>query len=174
MLAFLAPALCAAQTRIAALERLAAESSERALDLFPVNEIFGRGAGPRQDRYEDPLTEEHRERQRALHKWILGELDGIPAGDLSPTEKLTHGLLGWRARNSLEWLAQPFYQHSTFTHLDGGARLRSGAGGGHAAVPQRSRLPGVAQAAFADGRVFRQRAARDARRRRDPASPRRA
>jgi len=120
LLAFLAPALCAAQTASQRLERLAAQSSERALDLFPVSEIFGRGAGPRQDRYEDPLAEEHRERQRALHRWILGELEGIPAGELSPTEKLTHGLLGWRARNSLEWLAQPLYQHSTFTHLDGG------------------------------------------------------
>ncbi|HEX6156187.1 MAG TPA: DUF885 family protein, partial [Burkholderiales bacterium] len=120
LLAFLVPALCAAQTASQRLERLAAQSTERALDLFPVSEIFGRGAGPRQDRFEDTLSEEHRERQRAHHRWILGQLEGIPASGLSPTEKLTHQLLAWRARNSLEWLAQPFYQHSAFTHLDGG------------------------------------------------------
>jgi len=120
LLAFLAPALCAAQTASQRLERLAAESTERSLDLFPVSEIFGRGAGPRQDRFEDTLSEEHFERQRAHHKWILGELEGIPASGLSPTEKITHQLLAWRARTSLEWLAQPFYQHSAFTHLDGG------------------------------------------------------
>ena len=120
LLAFLVPALCAAQTASQRLERLAAESSERTLDLFPVSEIFGRGAGPRQDRFEDNLSEEHRERQRALHRWILGELEGIPASGLPPTEKLTHQLLAWRARNSLDWLGQSFYQHSAFTHLDGG------------------------------------------------------
>jgi uncharacterized protein (DUF885 family) len=120
LLAFLAPALCAAQTPSQRLERLAAESSERALDLFPVSEIFGRGAGPRQDRFEDTLSEEHRERQRAHHKWILGELEGIPVGGLAPTEKLTHQLLAWRANNSLESLAQPYYRHAVFTHLDGG------------------------------------------------------
>ena len=32
--------------------RLAAESYERAFDLFPVNEFFSDGAGPRQDRVE--------------------------------------------------------------------------------------------------------------------------
>ena len=120
LLAFLAPALCAAQTASQRLERLAAESTERALDLFPLSEIFGRGAGPRQDRFEDTLSEEHRERQRAHHRWILGALEGIPATGLSPSEKLTHQLLAWRARNALESLAQPYYQHAVFTHLDGG------------------------------------------------------
>ena len=120
VLALLAPGLCAAQSASQRLERLAAEAYERALDLFPVSEIFGRGAGPRQDRFELTFTDEHRERQRAHHRWILGELERIPAGELAPTEKITHALLAWRARDALEWLAQPFHQHSAFIHLDGG------------------------------------------------------
>ena len=118
--ALLAPGLCAAQSASQRLDRLAAEAYERALDLFPVGEIFSRGAGPRQDRLELSFTDEHRERQRAHHRWILAELGGIPATELNPTEKLTHELLAWRARSSLEWLAHPFHQHSAFTHLDGG------------------------------------------------------
>ena len=116
----LAPALCAAQTASQRLERLAAESYERGLDLFPVGEIFSRGAGPRQDKLELVYTDEHRERQRAHHRWILGELDGIPTAELDASEKLNHALLAWRARDSLEWLAFPFHQHSVFTQLDGG------------------------------------------------------
>jgi hypothetical protein len=49
-------AICAAawgaDTASQRLERLAAESHERALDLFPVSETMGRGAGPRQDKVE--------------------------------------------------------------------------------------------------------------------------
>ena len=33
---------------------------------------------------------------------------------------MTHALLAWRARNSLEWLSIRFYQHSAFIHLNGG------------------------------------------------------
>ena len=120
VLALLAPGLCAAQAASERLERLAAEVQERGLDLFPVGEIFSRGAGPRQDRLELSLTDEHRERQRMHYRWILAQLGGIPAAELNSTEKLTHELLAWRARNSLEWLAHPFHQHSAFTHLDGG------------------------------------------------------
>ena len=61
----LAPGLCAAQTASERLEQLAAQAQERALDLFPIAEIFSRGPGPRQDRLELTLTDEHRERQRA-------------------------------------------------------------------------------------------------------------
>ena len=117
--ALLAPALCAAQTAGQRLERLAAEAFERGLDLFPVGEIFSRGAGPRQDRLELTYTDEHRERQRELHRWVLRELDGISAGELGPSEKLTHELLAWRARDSLEWLQHPFHQHSAFAHMGG-------------------------------------------------------
>ena len=120
LLTLLAPALCAAQTASQRLERLAAESYERGFDLFPVSEIFSRGAGPRQDRVELSYTDEHRERQRAHHRWILSELDGIPAAELNASEKLTHALLAWRARDSLDWLAHPFHQHSAFIHLSGG------------------------------------------------------
>src|SRR5262245_47020823 len=120
LLMLLASALCAAQTASQRLERLAADSYERALDLFPVSEIFRRGAGPRQDRVELIYTDEHRERQRAYHRWILSELDGIPTGELDASEKLTHALLAWRARDSLEWLAHPFHQPSAFIHLDAG------------------------------------------------------
>ena len=56
LLAFIAPSLCGAQTASERLERLAAEQTERILDLFPVGEIFGRGAGPRQDRVELSLS----------------------------------------------------------------------------------------------------------------------
>jgi uncharacterized protein (DUF885 family) len=115
-----APGLSAAQTASERLEQLAAEAQERALDLFPVSEIFGRGPGPRQDRLELSLTDEHRERQRAHQRWILGELGRIPATELSPTEQTTHALLAWRARNSLEWLAYPFHQHFAFIHLNPG------------------------------------------------------
>lgn len=120
LLMLLAPALCAAQTASQRLERLAADSYERGLDLFPVSEIFTRGAGPRQDRVELVYTDEHRERQRAHHRWILGELDGIPATELDASEKLTHALLAWRARDSFEWLAYPLHQHIAFIHLGGG------------------------------------------------------
>src|SRR5262245_5725420 len=120
LLMLLAPALCAAQTASQRLERLAAESYERALDLFPVNEIFSRGAGPRQDKFELVYTDEHRERQRAHHRWILSELDGIPTAELNASEKLTHVLLAWRARDALEWLAHPFHQHSAFVRIGGG------------------------------------------------------
>src|SRR5688572_18832790 len=120
LLAFMVPPLCGAQTASERLERLAAEQVERALDLFPVSEIFGRGAGPRQDRVELSLSKEHRERQRALHRWILKELEGIAQAELGPSEKLTHELLAWRAGTSLEWLSMPFHQHSAFIHLNGG------------------------------------------------------
>ena len=116
----LAPDLCAGQTASERLEHLAAEVQERALDLFPVSEIFSRGPGPRQDRLELTLSDGHLERQRAHHRWILGELQGIPVAELSPTEKLTHALLAWRARDALEWLTYPFHQHSAFIHLSPG------------------------------------------------------
>jgi uncharacterized protein (DUF885 family) len=116
----LATAPCAAQTVSERLEQLAAQAQERALDLFPVAEMFSRGPGPRQDRLELDLNDEHRERQRAHHRWVLDELEGIPAEGLSPTEKLTHALLAWRARDSLEWLSFPFHRHSAFTHIGGG------------------------------------------------------
>jgi uncharacterized protein (DUF885 family) len=119
-LALLAPGVCAAQTPSQRLEQLAAETQERLLDLFPVSEIFSRGPGPRQDRLELSLTDEHRERQRALNRWVLGELERIPKGELSATEKLTHELLAWRARDALEWLSFPLHQHSVFIHLNGG------------------------------------------------------
>jgi uncharacterized protein (DUF885 family) len=110
---------CAAQTAPERLERLAAESQERILDLFPVSEIFSRGAGPRQDRLELSYTAEHRERQRAHHRWVLKELESIPEAELGPSEKLTHALLDYRARDALEWLSHPFHHH-VFIHLNGG------------------------------------------------------
>jgi len=111
---------CAAQTASERLEQLAAQAQERVLDLFPIAEVFSRGPGPRQDRLELTLTDEHRERQRAHQRWILGELERIPAAELPPTEQITHALLAWRARNSLEWLAYPFHQHFAFIHLNPG------------------------------------------------------
>jgi uncharacterized protein (DUF885 family) len=116
----LAPGLCAAQTASERLELLAAQAQERALDLFPMSEIFSRGPGPRQDRVELTSSDEHRERQRAHHRWVLGELERIPAAELTPTEQLTHALLDWRSRDLLEWLAHPFHQHSAFIHLNPG------------------------------------------------------
>jgi uncharacterized protein (DUF885 family) len=116
----LPPALCAAQTASERLEHLAAQAQERALDLFPLAEMFTRGPGPRQDRLELNLGDGHRERQREYHRWILGELEHIPAAELSPAEKLTHALLAWRARDALEWLSYPFHQHSAFVHLSPG------------------------------------------------------
>ena len=118
-LVLLAPALCAAQTASQRLESLAVETQERVLDLFPHGEVYSRGAGPRQDRLEFTFTAEHRERQRALQRWVLKELEGIPAAGLGPSEKLTHDLLAWRAQQSLQWLSHPFHQHSVFSHLGG-------------------------------------------------------
>jgi uncharacterized protein (DUF885 family) len=120
LLALLAPALAAGQTAPERLERLAKEATERSLDLFPTGEIFGRGAGPRQDRLELSFSDEHRERQRAHHKWILAELERIPAAELGPSEKISHALLAWRARDSLEWLSYPYHRHSLFIQLNGG------------------------------------------------------
>jgi uncharacterized protein (DUF885 family) len=110
---------CAAQTASERLERLAAESQERILDLFPVAEIFSRGAGPRQDRFEQVFSDEHRERQRAHQRSVLKELESIPEAELGPSEKLTHALLAYRARDALEWLSHPFHHH-VFIHLNGG------------------------------------------------------
>lgn len=121
VLALFAPGVCAAADSASQrLERLAAEAYERTLDLFPVAETFGRGAGPRQDRLELVFTAEHRERQRAHHRWVLKELESISAAELGASEKLTHELLSYRARQALQWLAYPFHQHSVFIHLDGG------------------------------------------------------
>jgi uncharacterized protein (DUF885 family) len=120
ILALAAPGVSAAQSASQRLESLAAETQERVLDLFPHGEVFSRGAGPRQDRLEFPFTAEHRERQRELQRWVLKELEGIPAAELGPSEKLTHELLAWRARQSLEWLSHPFHQHGVFAHLGGG------------------------------------------------------
>ena len=119
LVALLAAGTCAAQTVSQRLEQLAAESQERILDLFPVSEIFSRGAGPRQDRFELSYTAEHRERQRAHQRWVLKELESIPEAELGPSEKLTHALLAYRARDALEWLSHPF-QHHVFIHLNGG------------------------------------------------------
>src|SRR5688572_12195341 len=120
LLAFMVPPLCGAQTASERLDRLAAEQTERILDLFPVSEIFGRGAGPRQDRVELSFSDEHRERQRAFQRWVLKELESIPQSELGPSEKLTHQLLAWRAGTSLDWLSMPIYQHTAFIHLNGG------------------------------------------------------
>ena len=116
----LAPGPCAAQTASERLEQVAGEAQERVLDLFPVSEMFSRGPGPRQDRLELSLSDEHRERQRAHNRWLLGELERIPATELPPTEQTTHALLGWRARDWLEGLGYPYHQHSAFIHLGGG------------------------------------------------------
>jgi uncharacterized protein (DUF885 family) len=120
VLALLAPALCAAQPASQRLERLAAQATERWLDLFPVGEAFSRGAGPRQDRFELVYSAEHRERQRAHHQWVLREVEGIPASELNASEKLTHALLVYRARDSLEALTFPFHQHDAFIHIGSG------------------------------------------------------
>ena len=45
VVALLSSAPCAAQTAPERLEKLAAESFERGLDLFPVGEIFSREIG---------------------------------------------------------------------------------------------------------------------------------
>ena len=120
VLALLAPGICAAQPASQKLERLAAEATERWLDLFPVSEAFSRGAGPRQDRFELVYSAEHRERQRAHHQWVLREVEGIPASELNSSEKLTHALLAYRARESLEALSFPFHQHDAFIHIGSG------------------------------------------------------
>jgi uncharacterized protein (DUF885 family) len=120
VLALLAPGLCAAQPASQRLERLAAEATERWLDLFPVSEAFSRGAGPRQDRFERVYSAEHRERQRAYHHWVLREVEGIASSELNASEKLTHALLAYRARDSLESLALPLHQHSAFIHIGNG------------------------------------------------------
>lgn len=121
-LAFLlaAGAARAQDTASQRLERLAAEAQERILDLFPVAEAFSRGPGPRQDRLELTFTPEHRARQAAHQRWVLGELARIPLGELKPSEQLSHRLLGYRAGQSLEALQYPFPQHYLLIHLDGG------------------------------------------------------
>lgn len=115
-----APSLGAAQTAAERLDRLTTQSHERLLDLFPLAEAFTRGPGSRQDRMELTLSDAHRERQREYHRSIVDELARIPAAELSPTEQITHALLGWRANESLGWLAQPIHQHSAFIHLGPG------------------------------------------------------
>jgi uncharacterized protein (DUF885 family) len=102
------------------LEYLASEATERFYDLFPVAETMNSGAGPRQDRLEMTFTPEHRERQRAHHRWVLKELDSIPPGELQRSEKLTHQLLAYQSQRALESLEYPFHQHYIFIQLNGG------------------------------------------------------
>ncbi len=120
LLALLVPVVCAAQTPSERLARLSAEVFEQRLDLFPVGEIFGRGAGPRQDRVELTLSDEHRERQRAHIRSTLKQLEAIAQDGLSESEKLTHALLERGARDWEGWLSYPFHQHSAFNHIGGG------------------------------------------------------
>jgi uncharacterized protein (DUF885 family) len=112
--------LPAFQTASQRLEWLAKEAWERSLDLFPVGETLGSGTGPRQDRLELTYTVEHRGRQRRYHRWVLEQLDGIPADELQESERLTHQLLMYRSRIGLEGLSHPFHLHYVFIHLDGG------------------------------------------------------
>jgi uncharacterized protein (DUF885 family) len=110
----------AAESASQRLATLATEAHERALDLNPLSETFGKGAGPRQDRLELTFTDEHRERQRAHHRWVLAQLEQIPVAALSPRESLTRELLSFRSRESLEWLSAPFHQHYVFIQIGGG------------------------------------------------------
>ena len=50
---------------------------------------------------------------------MLQQLDGIPERELTASEKLTHQLLAYRSRDSLEWLQYPFHQHYIFIQLGG-------------------------------------------------------
>jgi uncharacterized protein (DUF885 family) len=118
-LAIALPAI-AAESASQRLAALAAEAYERALDLNPLAETFGKGAGPRQDRLELTFTDEHRERQRSHHRWVLAQLEQIPAESLAPREKLTRDLLAFRSRESLDWLSVPFHQHHIFIQIGGG------------------------------------------------------
>ena len=102
------------------LGRLAQEAHERSLDLFPVSETLGSGAGPRQDRLELTFTAAHRDRQRQYHLWVLEQLKAVPLAALRPSERLTHQLLAYRSGQALASLAHPFHQHYVFIHLDGG------------------------------------------------------
>ena len=110
----------AADTASQRIARLASEARERWLDLSPVSETMGAGAGPRQDRLELMFTDAHRERQREHNRWVLRELDDIPLDALQPSEKLTHQLLAYQSREGLEWLSFPFHQHYIFIQLGGG------------------------------------------------------
>ncbi len=102
------------------LDRLATEARERELDLFPIAETLDIGAGPRQGRLELDFTAEHRERQRAHHRWILARLTEIPLADLQSSEQLTHRLLRYQSQLQLEALAHPLHQYYLFIPLDGG------------------------------------------------------
>src|SRR5258708_29698596 len=119
-LALLAAGPAFAQSASQRLERLTAGAQERLLDLFPVAETMGKGAGPRQDRLEIPFTAEHRARQRAHYQWVLEGLKEIPLEELRPSEKLTHRLLAYLNARGLESLDYPTHQHYIFIQLDGG------------------------------------------------------
>ena len=115
-----AAAAATADTPSQRIARLATEARERWLDLSPVSETMGAGAGPRQDRLELMFTDAHRERQREHHRWVLRELETIPLDALNPSEKLTHQLLARDSREGLEWLSYPFHQHYIFVQMNGG------------------------------------------------------
>ena len=118
---FLAPCLSVAvDSASVRLERLASESNDRLLDLFPVSETMGTGAGPRQDRLEMTFTAEHRERQRAYRRWVLAQLKEIPFVELGRSEKLTYQLLGYQNQQELDGLEYPLHQHYIFIQLNGG------------------------------------------------------
>jgi uncharacterized protein (DUF885 family) len=121
MLALFAPALSfGADSASQRLERLTAEARQQFLDLFPVAETMGKGAGPRQDRLEITFTAEHRARQQAHYRRVLDGLKEIPLEELRPSEKLTHRLLAYLNGRSLESLEYPAHQHYIFIQLDGG------------------------------------------------------
>ena len=110
----------AADTPTQQIERLAAEARERWLDLSPLAETFGAGAGPRQDRLELTFTDAHRERVREHNRWILAQLEAIPFDALQPSEKLSHQLLAYQSREGLEWQSFPLHRHYIFIQIDGG------------------------------------------------------
>jgi uncharacterized protein (DUF885 family) len=117
---FFATFAYAADTPSQRLSRLAVEARERWLDLSPLSETFGAGAGPRQDRLELTFTEAHRERVREHNRWVLHELDAIPFDALPSSEKLTHQLLAYQSREGLEWQSFPLHRHYLFIQIDGG------------------------------------------------------
>ena len=150
LLAFIVPSLCGAQTASQRLERLAAERSERVLDLFPVSEIFGRGAGPRQDRVELTQSDEHRERQRAYHRWILRRAGGDPDRRSSRRARSSRTSC-WRGARAIRsnGCRMPFHQHIAFIHLDGGVAYGLVQVVASTADPERGGLSRVVQAAAA-------------------------
>jgi len=89
------------------LQKLGNDMVEQEFDLQPATETFSEGPGPRAGRPAFILGGDPGARTRAVYTPLLEGLGKIPVAGLSETDRLSHQMLGLRARSELEKLDYP-------------------------------------------------------------------